>query len=737
MATSVQLTTPRALNARTVLAAPALGVAGLGLLLMIYQRLGSRLGLDARWTLAKEGALEHLTFIAELLGAALLLIAVKRLWPSSQALDRQRAWVYALGAAMLFVVGMEEVGWGQQLFHFSTPESWAAINHQQETTLHNLLDRQFLTRSASGAAFTFALIALLASTRLFRNLHPLAAALAPHWSLAPLALVIGLAGWKAHPEIIEILMASYACLYAYHAFLRSRECAQDSAPMPSQPNALRAEPATKLTGAPIRILVTGASGFIGSRLALYARQQNYDVIATGLARTPAERARIDELVTSGVCVHDCDLRDATALAGLLTGCDVVVHLAAAQHEANVPDAYFFDVNVNATRSLLNACVEAGIKRFVYASTIGVYGEAGEHALTEESPIDPRNAYGRSKAAAEQVVHEFSKSIPGVIIRISETYGPSDHRLLKLFKSVAAGMFMMIGRGDNRRQPIHVRDLCRGLLLAAEHPDAANQTFVLAGPQVLTTTEMVRAIGAAVGADAATWRLPLRLFVLLAYPIESVCKALRVQPPLHRRQLDFFAKSFWFDTSKAERVLGFAPEIPFLQGAQETARWYRAQGLLKLGRATPDAASFPSVDVPLARNPHRTWQYSEILEFTHDAIIIWEMDGRGIVYWNRAAEQLYGHSRNEALGCVTHTLLQTHVKGGVEHLESQLSRLGVWSGELLHTARDGRRILVQARLALMGQQNGRWLVLEVNRDLSPATIQGTADSNSAFEAAAAP
>ncbi|MGH8175444.1 MAG: PAS domain S-box protein [Steroidobacter sp.] len=141
----------------------------------------------------------------------------------------------------------------------------------------------------------------------------------------------------------------------------------------------------------------------------------------------------------------------------------------------------------------------------------------------------------------------------------------------------------------------------------------------------------------------------------------------------------------------------------------------AIGILALRRGSE--FRLVEADVPLrAADPGRRWKYSEILEYTHDAIVIWEMDGEGIVYWNRAAEQIYGFSRREAMGKTTHLLLQTQLDGGVNQLETKLARYGVWAGELKHTTNSGRQIVVQSRLALMAQQNGRWLVLEVNRDL---------------------
>jgi PAS domain S-box-containing protein len=160
---------------------------------------------------------------------------------------------------------------------------------------------------------------------------------------------------------------------------------------------------------------------------------------------------------------------------------------------------------------------------------------------------------------------------------------------------------------------------------------------------------------------------------------------------------------------------------FLRDLRHRARGFeRGNGAL----VSTSNESLSEPDVPLAALPpsasgNRLWSYSELLEYTNDAIIIWEMDGDGIVYWNRAAEQLYGYGRTEAHGRTTHTLLKTQLAmvGGVDQLEATLARYGVWVGELRHTTRDGRRVEVQARLALMSQHSGRWLVLEVNRDIT--------------------
>lgn len=329
----------------------------------------------------------------------------------------------------------------------------------------------------------------------------------------------------------------------------------------------------------MKLLLTGGTGFIGSRLALAARQRGLDVVVTGQVNTDAERMRLDELKLVGVTIAVGPLQDADFARSVVAGCGAVIHLAAAQHEANVSDSYFEEVNVRCTRALLEASRNEGVRRFVYGSTIGVYGSAADGTLDEESPARPDNVYGRTKLAAEHLVREFGSALETTIVRISETYGPGDFRLLKLFRAIDRGVFLMIGSGQNQRQVIHVSDLVRGLLLASEHPAAPGQIFVMPGHEVMATQQMVEHIAHALGRRVPRLRVPLWPFVAAAVVLEKTLKPLGIQPPLHRRRLDFFRKSFVFATEKSSAVLGFSSQIAFRDGARETAEWYRAQGLL--------------------------------------------------------------------------------------------------------------------------------------------------------------
>lgn len=330
----------------------------------------------------------------------------------------------------------------------------------------------------------------------------------------------------------------------------------------------------------MKMLVTGGTGFIGARLALEARDLGHRVVVAGQLNSDAERTRARELEARGVQLEQGALQDPAYARRIAEGCSLIIHLAAAQHEANVPDSYFFDVNVTGTRSLLEAARLAGASRFVYGSTIGVYGESSGKPLDEASTVRPVNVYGRSKLAAEEVVRSYqARELDICIVRISETYGPGDFRLLKLFRAVNRGRFFIIGSGANQRQPIHVADMVRGLLLAGAHPAAVGETFVMAGNETLSTRDLVDEVASALHRSPPRWRVPLWPFLAAAVVMERTLAPFGIQPPLHRRRLDFFRKSFLFSTAKARALLDFAPTVSFRSGASETAAWYRDNGFL--------------------------------------------------------------------------------------------------------------------------------------------------------------
>jgi nucleoside-diphosphate-sugar epimerase len=329
----------------------------------------------------------------------------------------------------------------------------------------------------------------------------------------------------------------------------------------------------------LKVFITGSTGFIGSRLALKCHELGHDIVALGQLNTPIEEFRTKDLREKGVEIQSIPLDAKEGLAAALTDCDVVYHLAAAQHEANVPDEYFRQVNVEGTRNMLDASVEAGVKRFVHGSTIGIYGSALDGKIDEDSPARPDNIYGVTKLEAEKLVLEHLGHLPVTVIRISETYGPGDGRLLKLFKAISKGTFFVIGNGQNLHQLIYVDDLVTALMTASENEAVVGEVVVVAGTERLSTNDMCHHVAAAVDEVPPQIHAPMWPFMTVAFIMEKTLGPLGIQPPLHRRRLDFFRKSFFFDQDKAEKTLRFRPATTFSEGTKLTAVWYVENGFI--------------------------------------------------------------------------------------------------------------------------------------------------------------
>jgi nucleoside-diphosphate-sugar epimerase len=328
------------------------------------------------------------------------------------------------------------------------------------------------------------------------------------------------------------------------------------------------------------VLISGGTGFIGSRLALRCVDEGEGVRVLAQRNTPAERENADELTARGIEIVEGSIVDSESVSRACGGgIDVVYHLAAAQHEMNVPDRHFYQVNVEGTRNLLTAAVDAGVERFVHGSTIGVYGSPADGPVSEDTPLQPDNIYGKSKLDGEEVVRSFFDRMPIAVARISESYGPGDRRLAKLFKGLAKNRFVMIGPGRNLHHLVYIDDLVDGLRLAASGNGAVGATFVLAGPKAISTREMVAAACRALDRRPPRLTLPLVPLMAAAVAMERTLRPLGIRPPLHPRRMNFFIKSFAFRGSEARERLGYKPAVDFEEGARRTAEWYRSKGFL--------------------------------------------------------------------------------------------------------------------------------------------------------------
>jgi nucleoside-diphosphate-sugar epimerase len=303
------------------------------------------------------------------------------------------------------------------------------------------------------------------------------------------------------------------------------------------------------------------------------------VVVLGLTDRPEEQANADLLSRKGVEVLSGSITDADLCRRATRGATHVFHLAVAMREGGKSDAFFESINLNGTRHLLEAATAQRLERFVYCSTIGIYGHRAPGVTSEESALAPGNIYERTKVSAERQVREFAEKcgLAAVVLRPADVYGPRDQRLLKLFKAVSRGRFPLFGTGEGRRHMVYVDDVVSAFFKACQREEAVGQGLIVAGPQACTLRELVDEVRLATGSRRYGFRVPLAPMLALAALVEDTCAAVKIDPPIYRRRMDFFHSDSEFDISRARRVLDWEPRVDLREGIRRTLEDYRRSG----------------------------------------------------------------------------------------------------------------------------------------------------------------
>ncbi len=322
-------------------------------------------------------------------------------------------------------------------------------------------------------------------------------------------------------------------------------------------------------------LVTGAAGFTGLALARSLAASGYSVRA--LVRNGAHRRELEE---AGAEVIGGDVRDPDAIRPALAGVHTVFHLAAVFRRAGVQNTEYRDVHVTATRRLIEESAEAGVRRFVHCSTVGVHGDVDlPSPAGEDAPLRPGDIYQLTKLEGEQMARETAKrtGVPLTVVRPGPIYGPGDRRLLKLIGGVARRHFLLLGDGSPHFQMIYIDDLVEGFRLAAETPQAVGRTYIITGDEWPTLNELVEKIADIAQVPPPRFKLPVWPFWIAGALCEAVCVPLGIEPPIYRRRVKFFTNNRWFDISRARAELGFTPKVHLRDGIGRTLESYRSLG----------------------------------------------------------------------------------------------------------------------------------------------------------------
>jgi nucleoside-diphosphate-sugar epimerase len=323
---------------------------------------------------------------------------------------------------------------------------------------------------------------------------------------------------------------------------------------------------------PRSVLVTGATGFLGGHVCRTLAERG--MVVRALVRRPGS------LTAGGVEPWPArGLDDAPALRAGLAGVDAVVHLAAHVHRRRVPmngstaAAAFHAVNVEGTRALLDAAVAAGVRDFVFVSSVKAVGEQAEVPWTEATPARPADAYGVSKLEAERLVRERADrhGLHAPVLRLPLVYGPGmKANALRLFAAVARGTPLPLGAVRNRRSLLFTGNLVAALLATLESPSGGDTFFVSDGED-LSTPDLVREIARGLGRPARL--LPVPVGALRAAGRIGDVLARMAPWPLTTEAVDRLVGSLAVDPSKLKRLTGYRPPYGVREGLGITARWY--------------------------------------------------------------------------------------------------------------------------------------------------------------------
>ncbi len=325
----------------------------------------------------------------------------------------------------------------------------------------------------------------------------------------------------------------------------------------------------------MRVLVTGATGFLGSHLV--------DLLLSDGAR-PRVLVRPGEPVpwpAGSVDVCRGDLSDRASLETAVDGIDRVLHCAARTGPWG-PEREYQAANVTGLQLLLDAALGAGVGRIVHVSSITVHGNDVGGWADESAPLRSEpNPYSRSKVAGERLLNSYMRERPApvVIVRPGWIYGPGDRASFARFAGlVERGQMPILGSGRNHLPLVYVRDVARGIVLASEAPSAAGRTYLLVNDEPVTQAAYLDVIAEKLGVASPTRHIPYRVALAMAGAVETAARLARRQkpPPLTRYGIQLLGGENRFRISRARSDLGFVPTIGLQVGVARSVEWYRGE-----------------------------------------------------------------------------------------------------------------------------------------------------------------
>lgn len=321
--------------------------------------------------------------------------------------------------------------------------------------------------------------------------------------------------------------------------------------------------------------VTGANGFVGSHLVDYLLEQGHEVHA--IVRASSNLQWLDG---KNVSLHTCGLNSAEDLKLAFQGANYIYHIAGVV-KALTKDG-FMKGNVEMTRNVMEAAAHiSSIKRVLVTSSMAAtgYAEMGSD-VDENSPLRPIEPYGDSKVAQEEVAKEYADRVPSTIVRPPGVYGPRDTEIFAFFKAINNGVSAMMGFTAKEMSLIHVRDLVQGMFQAATNENSVGEVYFLGSLECYNWKQLGDYASKAMNKKTWTIKIPHFVIFILGFFGQILESWFGMDVALNKDRAYRITRPSWYcNSGKAVKELGFQQTVPIEEGFKSTIDWYKEKGWL--------------------------------------------------------------------------------------------------------------------------------------------------------------
>ncbi|MHA2080470.1 MAG: NAD-dependent epimerase/dehydratase family protein [Candidatus Thorarchaeota archaeon] len=328
----------------------------------------------------------------------------------------------------------------------------------------------------------------------------------------------------------------------------------------------------------VKILVTGASGFLGGRVISKLLETDHEVVA--LVRETSNT----EGLPRNIEIRVADLFDIPSLENAVQGVDVVIHFAAYFDFYPIDEDLMFEVNVEGTTNLMNACVGTDVERFIYCSTTETIGPIRFPPGTEDTELRPDYSYGESKILAEKAIREITDDtgLAHIILRPTGVIGEGDLYLMyEVAHELNNGKVFALPRDLSARFMFtHIDDVVTGFVAALTPMAALNNTIILCPAESVSWEEFVEVMTERLGVKPPRLRVP-RIVAKFGMALLSPFKNRKKMTFFwHTKSVDMMHVERVYSNDKAKRLLGWAPQVSMVEGYQRAVDWYFENGHLE-------------------------------------------------------------------------------------------------------------------------------------------------------------